>query len=103
MLVCGITNTHLMHSSSPRSQVYEAVPCRGGSGQNEWRSEAWSICTINAVDDLPACGEGVQSRKIRSVNALANCSLGITTHSSRSWTHKASLNGHSHLQHNQSS
>ncbi|XP_023806239.1 thrombospondin type-1 domain-containing protein 7B isoform X2 [Oryzias latipes] len=50
-----------------KNQVYEAVPCRGGSSQNEWRSEAWSICTINTVDDLPACGEGVQSRKIRCV------------------------------------
>uniref|UniRef100_A0A672IR05 Thrombospondin type-1 domain-containing protein 7A n=1 Tax=Salarias fasciatus TaxID=181472 RepID=A0A672IR05_SALFA len=48
-------------------RVYEAVPCHSDCSQYEWRVEPWSICTINTVDDLPACGEGVQSRKIRSV------------------------------------
>lgn len=52
-------------------QVYEAVPCHSECSQYEWRTEPWSICTINTVDDLPACGEGVQSRKIRSVNGLS--------------------------------
>uniref|UniRef100_A0A3B5A609 Thrombospondin type 1 domain containing 7B n=1 Tax=Stegastes partitus TaxID=144197 RepID=A0A3B5A609_9TELE len=47
-----------------KNQVYEAVPCHSECSQYEWRIEPWSICTINAVDDLPACGEGVQSRKI---------------------------------------
>uniref|UniRef100_H3D083 Thrombospondin type-1 domain-containing protein 7A n=1 Tax=Tetraodon nigroviridis TaxID=99883 RepID=H3D083_TETNG len=50
-----------------QAQVYEAVPCHSDCSQYEWRVESWSICTINAVDDLPACGEGVQSRKIRCV------------------------------------
>lgn len=48
-----------------REQVHEAVRCHSKCSQYEWRSDSWSICTINAVDDLPACGEGVQSRKIR--------------------------------------
>lgn len=51
-----------------RVQVYEAAPCYSECGQYEWRIEPWSICTISAVDDMPACGEGVQSRKIRSVS-----------------------------------
>ncbi|XP_029967914.1 thrombospondin type-1 domain-containing protein 7B isoform X2 [Salarias fasciatus] len=50
-----------------KNQVYEAVPCHSDCSQYEWRVEPWSICTINTVDDLPACGEGVQSRKIRCV------------------------------------
>uniref|UniRef100_A0A1A8PEM2 Thrombospondin type-1 domain-containing protein 7A n=3 Tax=Nothobranchius TaxID=28779 RepID=A0A1A8PEM2_9TELE len=50
-----------------QAQVYEAVPCNGECIQYEWRIEPWSICTINSMDDLPACGEGVQSRKIRCV------------------------------------
>uniref|UniRef100_A0A665UXM7 Thrombospondin type-1 domain-containing protein 7A n=1 Tax=Echeneis naucrates TaxID=173247 RepID=A0A665UXM7_ECHNA len=49
-----------------KNQVYEAVPCHSECSQFQWRTEPWSICTINTVDDLPACGEGVQSRKIRS-------------------------------------
>ncbi|KAM4608386.1 thrombospondin type-1 domain-containing protein 7B [Polymixia lowei] len=48
-----------------KNQVYEASPCHRECRQHEWRTEPWSICTINAVDELPACGEGVQSRKIR--------------------------------------
>uniref|UniRef100_A0A3Q4ARY6 Thrombospondin type-1 domain-containing protein 7A n=1 Tax=Mola mola TaxID=94237 RepID=A0A3Q4ARY6_MOLML len=57
-----------------KNQVYEAVRCHSKCSQYEWRVESWSICTINTVDDLPACGEGVQSRKIRSVktNGEAN-------------------------------
>lgn len=51
-------------------QVYEALPCYSECSQYEWRAKPWSICTINTVDDLPACGEGVQSRKIRSVSRL---------------------------------
>ncbi|KAL2081498.1 hypothetical protein ACEWY4_023351 [Coilia grayii] len=47
--------------------VYEAVPCHSECSDNAWVTEAWSVCAINAVDDLPACGEGVQSRKIRCV------------------------------------
>ncbi|XP_015252845.1 PREDICTED: thrombospondin type-1 domain-containing protein 7B, partial [Cyprinodon variegatus] len=50
-----------------QAQVYEAVPCQNEYSQYEWQIEPWSICTINTVDDLPACGEGVQSRKIRCV------------------------------------
>ncbi|XP_029315244.1 thrombospondin type-1 domain-containing protein 7B isoform X2 [Cottoperca gobio] len=50
-----------------KNQVYEAVPCHSECSQYKWRIEAWSMCTINTVDDLPACGEGVQSRKIRCV------------------------------------
>lgn len=50
-----------------QAQVYEAMPCHTECSQYEWRIEPWSICTINTVDDLPACGEGVQSRKIRCV------------------------------------
>lgn len=60
MCVCVVSRACL--------QVYEAVPCHSNCGQYEWQVEAWSICTINAVDELPACGEGVQSRKIRSVS-----------------------------------
>ncbi|XP_037542046.1 thrombospondin type-1 domain-containing protein 7B [Nematolebias whitei] len=54
-----------------QAQVYEAVPCNRECSQYEWRIEPWSICTINTVDDLPACGEGVQSRKIRCVKKEA--------------------------------
>ncbi|KAG8000762.1 Thrombospondin type-1 domain-containing protein 7B [Nibea albiflora] len=50
-----------------KNQVYEAVRCHSECSQYEWKIEPWSICTINTVDDLPACGEGVQSRKIRCV------------------------------------
>ncbi|XP_062313300.1 thrombospondin type-1 domain-containing protein 7B [Osmerus eperlanus] len=50
-----------------RNQVYEAMPCHSQCKQYEWRAEPWSMCTINTVDKLPACGEGVQSRKIRCV------------------------------------
>lgn len=67
------------------AQVHEAVRCHNECGQYEWRAESWSICTINTVDDLPACGEGVQSRKIRSVSgsALADCAPGTATQSGR--------------------
>uniref|UniRef100_A0AAQ6I9L7 Thrombospondin type-1 domain-containing protein 7A n=1 Tax=Anabas testudineus TaxID=64144 RepID=A0AAQ6I9L7_ANATE len=58
-----------------KNQVYEAVPCHSECSQYEWRTEPWSICTINTVDDLPACGEGVQSRKIRLVNGSVEDSL----------------------------
>uniref|UniRef100_A0A8C6TPE6 Thrombospondin, type I, domain containing 7Ba n=1 Tax=Neogobius melanostomus TaxID=47308 RepID=A0A8C6TPE6_9GOBI len=51
--------------------VYEAVPCHSECSQYEWRIEPWSICTINSVEDKPACGEGVQSRKIRSVSPFS--------------------------------
>ncbi|XP_068186329.1 thrombospondin type-1 domain-containing protein 7B [Antennarius striatus] len=50
-----------------KNQVYEAVRCHSECSQYMWRIEPWSMCTINTVDDLPACGEGVQSRKIRCV------------------------------------
>ncbi|KAF7655323.1 hypothetical protein LDENG_00057900 [Lucifuga dentata] len=50
-----------------KNQVYEAMPCYSECSQYEWRTEPWSICTINTVDELPACGEGVQSRKTRCV------------------------------------
>ncbi|XP_034041977.1 thrombospondin type-1 domain-containing protein 7B [Thalassophryne amazonica] len=50
-----------------QAQVYEARSCHSKCRQYEWRTEPWSICTINTVDELPACGEGVQSRKIRCV------------------------------------
>ncbi|XP_061579008.1 thrombospondin type-1 domain-containing protein 7B [Cololabis saira] len=50
-----------------QAQVHEAVPCSGETSHYEWRIEPWSICNINTVDNLPACGEGVQSRKIRCV------------------------------------
>uniref|UniRef100_A0AAQ4R7R8 Thrombospondin type-1 domain-containing protein 7A n=1 Tax=Gasterosteus aculeatus aculeatus TaxID=481459 RepID=A0AAQ4R7R8_GASAC len=58
-----------------KNQVYEAAPCYSECGQYEWRIEPWSICTISAVDDMPACGEGVQSRKIRSVSGWGLDSL----------------------------
>ncbi|XP_056145668.1 thrombospondin type-1 domain-containing protein 7B [Lampris incognitus] len=54
-----------------KNQVYEAVPCHSECGQYEWKTEPWSICTINLVNELPACGEGVQSRKIRCVKREA--------------------------------
>ncbi|XP_066542938.1 thrombospondin type-1 domain-containing protein 7B [Hoplias malabaricus] len=50
-----------------KNQVYEALPCRSVCGVYEWVTEPWSFCSINSVDQLPACGEGVQSRKIRCV------------------------------------
>lgn len=46
-------------------QVSEAVLCRSACGQYGWAAEPWSVCAINALDILPACGEGVQSRKVR--------------------------------------
>ncbi len=69
-----------------RLKVYEAVRCHSECSRYEWRIEPWSICTINTVDDLPACGEGVQSRKIRSVSGLdlAACWPGTATHTGRS-------------------
>lgn len=72
------------------TQVYEAVPCHSDCSQYEWRVESWSICTINAVDELPACGEGVQSRKIRSEDqpALADHLAGATAHN---WWNKSTL------------
>uniref|UniRef100_A0A8D2ZLL0 Thrombospondin type-1 domain-containing protein 7A n=1 Tax=Scophthalmus maximus TaxID=52904 RepID=A0A8D2ZLL0_SCOMX len=57
-----------------KNQVNEAVPCHSECSQFEWRMEPWSICTINTVDDLPACGEGVQSRKIRSMGTSGEAS-----------------------------
>ncbi|KAK1789123.1 hypothetical protein P4O66_015074, partial [Electrophorus voltai] len=48
-----------------KNQVYEAVPCLSECWQYEWVSESWSLCAVNSVDKLPACGEGVQTRKIR--------------------------------------
>uniref|UniRef100_A0A8C9SRK1 Thrombospondin type-1 domain-containing protein 7A n=1 Tax=Scleropages formosus TaxID=113540 RepID=A0A8C9SRK1_SCLFO len=50
-----------------KNQVYEAVPCHSECGQYVWVMEPWSVCTINTVDEMPACGEGVQTRKIRCV------------------------------------
>ncbi|XP_074550525.1 thrombospondin type-1 domain-containing protein 7B [Halichoeres trimaculatus] len=50
-----------------KNQVYEAVRCHSECNQHEWRTEPWSICTINPVDSQPGCGEGVQSRKVRCV------------------------------------
>uniref|UniRef100_A0A3P8SWS5 Thrombospondin type 1 domain containing 7B n=1 Tax=Amphiprion percula TaxID=161767 RepID=A0A3P8SWS5_AMPPE len=55
-----------------KNQVYEAVPCHRECSQYKWRIEPWSICTINAVNDLPACGEGVQSRKISVEDSLCD-------------------------------
>uniref|UniRef100_A0A3P9C4G4 Thrombospondin type 1 domain containing 7B n=1 Tax=Maylandia zebra TaxID=106582 RepID=A0A3P9C4G4_9CICH len=55
-----------------KNQVYEALPCYSECSQYEWRAEPWSICTINTVDDLPACGEGVQSRKITVEDSLCD-------------------------------
>ncbi|XP_034549450.1 thrombospondin type-1 domain-containing protein 7B [Notolabrus celidotus] len=53
--------------SKNQVRVYEAVRCQSECNQYEWRIEPWSICTINTVDGLPGCGEGVQSRKVRCV------------------------------------
>ncbi|XP_062861779.1 thrombospondin type-1 domain-containing protein 7B, partial [Trichomycterus rosablanca] len=50
-----------------QAQVSEAVPCRGVCGVYQWVAESWSFCSINTVDKQTACGEGVQSRKIRCV------------------------------------
>ncbi|KAF5883057.1 thrombospondin type-1 domain-containing protein 7B, partial [Clarias magur] len=50
-----------------RNQVSEVVPCRGVCAVYQWVTESWSFCSINTVDDGSACGEGVQSRKIRCV------------------------------------
>ncbi|MBN3300954.1 THS7B protein, partial [Amia calva] len=51
-----------------KNQVYEAVPCYSECSRYIWVMEAWSVCTINTVDKMPDCGEGVQSRKIKCVN-----------------------------------
>nr|XP_015213731.1 PREDICTED: thrombospondin type-1 domain-containing protein 7B isoform X1 [Lepisosteus oculatus]XP_015213732.1 PREDICTED: thrombospondin type-1 domain-containing protein 7B isoform X1 [Lepisosteus oculatus] len=53
-----------------QAQVYEAVPCYNHCSQYVWKTEAWSVCTINTVDKAPDCGEGVQSRKIRCVKTV---------------------------------
>ncbi|CAL8267595.1 unnamed protein product [Lota lota] len=50
-----------------KNQVYEALPCHSECGPYAWRAGPWSMCNINAVDALPSCGEGAQSRKIRCV------------------------------------
>ncbi|XP_061090823.1 thrombospondin type-1 domain-containing protein 7B-like [Conger conger] len=50
-----------------KNQVYEAVPCYSECGQYVWVTEPWSVCTINSVDKVPDCGEGVQSRKVKCV------------------------------------
>ena len=68
MYECVGVYTHTeLHLPCVCPQVYEAMPCHSQCKQYEWRAEPWSMCTINTVDELPACGEGVQSRKIRSV------------------------------------
>ncbi|KAG7464148.1 hypothetical protein MATL_G00184190 [Megalops atlanticus] len=50
-----------------KNQVYEAVPCYSECKQYMWVAESWSVCAINSVDKLPACGDGVQSRKVKCV------------------------------------
>ncbi|XP_036396447.1 thrombospondin type-1 domain-containing protein 7B [Megalops cyprinoides] len=50
-----------------KNQVSEAVPCYSECSQYVWVTESWSVCTINTLDKLPECGEGVQSRKVRCV------------------------------------
>ncbi|XP_064167589.1 thrombospondin type-1 domain-containing protein 7B isoform X1 [Anguilla rostrata] len=50
-----------------KNQVSEAVLCYSECSQYAWATEPWSVCAINAVDKLPDCGEGVQSRKVRCV------------------------------------
>ncbi|KAF4086551.1 hypothetical protein AMELA_G00084810 [Ameiurus melas] len=50
-----------------KNQVSEVVPCRGVCAVYQWVTESWSFCSINTVDEGSACGEGVQSRKIRCV------------------------------------
>ncbi|KAG7276412.1 hypothetical protein CRUP_007472 [Coryphaenoides rupestris] len=51
--------------------VYEALPCHSECGRYAWRAEPWSMCNINGVDTPSSCGEGVQSRKIRSAWRVA--------------------------------
>ncbi|XP_039613314.1 thrombospondin type-1 domain-containing protein 7B isoform X2 [Polypterus senegalus] len=51
-----------------KNQVYEAIPCYSECSQNIWVTEPWSSCTINSIDKVPDCGEGVQSRKVKCTN-----------------------------------
>ncbi|KAI1899231.1 hypothetical protein AGOR_G00059680 [Albula goreensis] len=52
-----------------KNQVSEVVPCYSECSQYVWVTEPWSVCTINTVDKLPGCGEGVQSRKVKCMRA----------------------------------
>uniref|UniRef100_A0A8C9U5U9 Thrombospondin type-1 domain-containing protein 7A n=1 Tax=Scleropages formosus TaxID=113540 RepID=A0A8C9U5U9_SCLFO len=50
-----------------KNQVYEAVPCYSECNEFTWAPEPWSACAVNTVGDPPACGEGVQTRKVRCI------------------------------------
>lgn len=48
-------------------QLYEVVPCRSDCGQYVWLAEPWSLWKVSNMDLKQNCGEGVQTRKVRSV------------------------------------
>ncbi|KAL0985705.1 hypothetical protein UPYG_G00160800 [Umbra pygmaea] len=50
-----------------KNQVYEAVPCRSACRQSQWLVGSWSGCSINTVNELPGCGDGLQRRTVRCV------------------------------------
>ncbi|XP_074071171.1 thrombospondin type-1 domain-containing protein 7B [Macrotis lagotis] len=52
-----------------KNQVHEAVPCYSECNQYSWVVEHWSPCRINSELRAFRCGEGIQTRKVRCVNA----------------------------------
>ncbi|KAI5186224.1 Thrombospondin Type-1 Domain-Containing Protein 7B [Manis pentadactyla] len=52
-----------------KNQVHEAVPCYSECNQYSWVVEHWSPCKIHNELRSLRCGGGMQSRKIRCVNA----------------------------------
>lgn len=47
-------------------QLYEVVPCQSDCDQYAWVAEPWSLWKVTNVDLKQNCGEGVQTRKVRS-------------------------------------
>ncbi|XP_030627616.1 thrombospondin type-1 domain-containing protein 7B [Chanos chanos] len=56
-----------------QAQVSEVLPCHTECSQHVWETEPWSTCTIHssnmpgADEKQPACGDGVQTRKVRCI------------------------------------
>ncbi|KAK3543975.1 hypothetical protein QTP70_032735, partial [Hemibagrus guttatus] len=66
-MLYGLETVSLRKRQESELEVSEVVPCRGVCAVYQWVTESWSFCSINTVDEGSACGEGVQSRKIRCV------------------------------------
>ncbi|KAK3569507.1 hypothetical protein QTP86_033928 [Hemibagrus guttatus] len=67
IVICSESREQVEENMEVEVEVSEVVPCRGVCAVYQWVTESWSFCSINTVDEGSACGEGVQSRKIRCV------------------------------------